>query len=85
MSDSKLHQVIEVVAKALEVPTDDLGPESSMDNTPCGSVGHLTICLEFGDGSAGRWTSTDFHDVERARSAGSFCDLIAHADPRLVT
>jgi acyl carrier protein len=48
MSDSKLHQVIEVVAKALEVPTDDLGPESSMDNTPLwDSVGHLTICLEF--------------------------------------
>jgi acyl carrier protein len=40
--------VIEVVAKALEVPTDDLGPESSMDNTPLwDSVGHLTICLEF--------------------------------------
>ena len=48
MSDSKLHQVIEVVAKALEVPADDLGPESSMDNTPLwDSVGHLTICLEF--------------------------------------
>jgi acyl carrier protein len=48
MSDNKLHQVIEVVAKALEVPTDDLGPESSMDNTPLwDSVGHLTICLEF--------------------------------------
>ena len=48
MSDSKVHQVIEVVAKALEVPTDDLGPESSMDNTPLwDSVGHLTICLEF--------------------------------------
>jgi acyl carrier protein len=48
MCDNKLHQVIEVVAKALEVPTDDLGPESSMDNTPLwDSVGHLTICLEF--------------------------------------
>jgi acyl carrier protein len=48
MSDNKLHLVIEVVAKALEVPTDDLGPESSMDNTPLwDSVGHLTICLEF--------------------------------------
>jgi acyl carrier protein len=48
MCDNKLHQVIEMVAKALEVPTDDLGPESSMDNTPLwDSVGHLTICLEF--------------------------------------
>jgi acyl carrier protein len=48
MSDNKLDLVIEVVAKALEVPTDDLGPESSMDNTPLwDSVGHLTICLEF--------------------------------------
>jgi acyl carrier protein len=48
MSDNKLHQAIEVVAKALEVPTDDLGPESSMDNTPLwDSIGHLTICLEF--------------------------------------
>jgi acyl carrier protein len=48
MRDKKLNAAIEVVAKALEVPAADLGPESSMDNTPLwDSVGHLTICLEF--------------------------------------
>jgi acyl carrier protein len=46
--DDKLRAVIEVVAKALEIPAHDLGPESSMDNTPLwDSVGHMTICLEF--------------------------------------
>jgi acyl carrier protein len=48
MPDDKLQAVIEVVAKALEIPADELGPESSMDNTPLwDSVGHMTVCLEF--------------------------------------
>jgi acyl carrier protein len=48
MPDSKLQVVIEVIAKALDIAVDDLGPESSMDNTPLwDSMGHLTICLEF--------------------------------------
>jgi acyl carrier protein len=48
MPDNKLQAVIEVIAKALDISADDLGPESSMDNTPLwDSVGHLTICLEF--------------------------------------
>jgi acyl carrier protein len=48
MLDDKLQAVIEVVSKALDIPPDDLGPESSMDNTPLwDSVGHMTICLEF--------------------------------------
>jgi acyl carrier protein len=36
------------VAKALDVSVDELGPESSMENTPSwDSMAHLTICLEF--------------------------------------
>jgi acyl carrier protein len=48
MLDSKLQAVIEVVAKVLDVSVDDLGPESSMENTPSwDSMVHMTICLEF--------------------------------------
>jgi acyl carrier protein len=48
MPDDKLKAVIEVVSRALDMPAHDLGPESSMDNTPLwDSVGHMTICLEF--------------------------------------
>ncbi len=47
-ADPKLGAVIEVVAKALEVSPDELGPDTSMDNTPLwDSVAHLAICLEF--------------------------------------
>lgn len=46
--DAKQQAVIEIIAKALDIPADDLSPESSMDNTPTwDSIGHLTICMEF--------------------------------------
>jgi acyl carrier protein len=48
MPDNKQQAVIEIIAKALDIPPDDLGPDSSMDNTPSwDSIGHLTICMEF--------------------------------------
>jgi acyl carrier protein len=47
-ADAKTRAVIEVVAKALEISPDELGPDTSMDDTPLwDSVAHLTICLEF--------------------------------------
>ena len=40
--------VMDVIAKALEVPAAEVSPETSMDNTPLwDSVAHLNICLEF--------------------------------------
>jgi acyl carrier protein len=46
--DDKLETVIELVSKALDLPPGDIGPESSMDNTPLwDSMAHLTICLAF--------------------------------------
>ena len=46
--DAKQQAVIEIIAKALDIPADELGPDSSMDNTPLwDSIGHLTICMEF--------------------------------------
>lgn len=48
MQDSKLQAAIEIVATALDIPKDDVGPESSMENTPAwDSMGHMSVCLEF--------------------------------------
>lgn len=48
MQDSKLQAAIEIVVKALDVPADDIGPESSIENTPAwDSMGHMSVCLEF--------------------------------------
>jgi acyl carrier protein len=48
MPDTRQQAVIEIIAKALDIPTDELSPDSSMDNTPLwDSIGHLTICMEF--------------------------------------
>jgi acyl carrier protein len=48
MQDPKIQAVISLVAEVLKIPTDDLGPESSMINTPLwDSIEHLDICLAF--------------------------------------
>jgi acyl carrier protein len=48
MQDSKTQAVIVLVAEILKIPANDLGPESSMTNTPLwDSVEHLDICLAF--------------------------------------
>jgi acyl carrier protein len=70
--DDKLRAVIEVVAKALEIPAQDLGPESSMDNTPLwDSVGHMTVCLEF-ERRFGRLL-----DLDKVFTTSSVQDLVA--------
>jgi len=72
MLDDKLQAVIEVVSKALDVPADDLGPESSMDNTPSwDSMGHMTICLEFE-----RRFGTSL-DLDKVFTTSSVRDLVA--------
>jgi acyl carrier protein len=48
MQDSKIQAVIELVAQTLKIPAHDLGPDSSMLNTPLwDSVEHMDICLAF--------------------------------------
>jgi acyl carrier protein len=74
MPDSKLQTVIEIIAKALDIPTDDLGPDSSMDNTPTwDSIGHLTICMEF-ERRFGR--SLDLDTIVTTSSVRDFAALV---------
>jgi acyl carrier protein len=48
MQDSKIEAVIALVAEILKIAATDLGPESSMENTPLwDSMEHLDICLAF--------------------------------------
>lgn len=46
MTDSKIGAAIKLVATALEIPEDELGPDSSMENTPAwDSFEHMNICM----------------------------------------
>jgi acyl carrier protein len=48
MPDPKIQAVIALVAQTLKMPENDLGPDSSMLNTPAwDSIEHLDICLAF--------------------------------------
>jgi acyl carrier protein len=48
MPDPKIQAVIALVAQTLKMPENDLGPDSSMLNTPSwDSIEHLDICLAF--------------------------------------
>jgi acyl carrier protein len=48
MREDKIQAVIALIAEVLGVQKDELGPNSSMENTPSwDSVEHLNICLAF--------------------------------------
>jgi acyl carrier protein len=48
MDDTKIREVVALVAQALDISPDELGPDSSMDNVPLwDSVEHMTVCLVF--------------------------------------
>jgi acyl carrier protein len=48
MQDLKMEAVISLVAEVLKISANDLGPESSMINTPLwDSIEHMDICLAF--------------------------------------
>jgi len=48
MQDTKTQAVIALVAEILKIPANELGPESSMINTPLwDSMEHMDICLAF--------------------------------------
>ena len=73
-ADTRTQAVIEVIAKALDVSTDDLGPDTSMDNTPLwDSVAHLSICLEF-ERRFGR--SLDLEKIFTASSVRDLAELV---------
>lgn len=44
----KIQTVVKFIAATLDIPEDELGPDSSMDNTPdWDSSEHMNICLLF--------------------------------------
>jgi acyl carrier protein len=44
----KIQTAVRFIASTLDIPEDQLGPESSMDNTPTwDSSEHMNICLLF--------------------------------------
>lgn len=48
MGQDKIRAVTRLVANTLDIPEDELGPDSSMDNTPAwDSCEHMNICLSF--------------------------------------
>ena len=48
MQDRKIQAAITLVAEVLKISANELGPDSSMMNTPLwDSVEHLDICLAF--------------------------------------
>jgi acyl carrier protein len=76
MPDPKIDSVIALVAKTLEIPEDELGPDSSMENTPLwASVEHMDICLAFEQ----RFGKTlDMDQVSTATSIRALAALIPH-------
>ena len=47
-NQDKIQAVTKLVARTLDVPAEELGPDTSMDNTPAwDSCEHMNICLSF--------------------------------------
>jgi acyl carrier protein len=77
MRDSKIQAVIALVAEILKVPTNDLGPESSMTNTPLwDSIEHLDICLAFEKRFG---TSLDVSAISTATSIRALAAIVPDA------
>ena len=77
MQDSKIKAVIALVAEILKVPTNDLGPESSMANTPLwDSIEHLDICLAFEKRFG---TSLDVSAISTATSIRALAAIVPDA------
>lgn len=48
LNQDKIHAAVKFLARTLDIPEDELGPDSSMDNTPAwDSSEHMNICLLF--------------------------------------
>jgi acyl carrier protein len=76
MRDPGIDSVIALVAKTLEISEDELGPDSSMENTPLwASMEHLDVCLAFEQ----RFGKTlDMDEVSTATSIRALAALIPH-------
>lgn len=47
-NQDKLQAAVRFLASTLDIPEDELGPDSSMDNTPAwDSSEHMNVCLLF--------------------------------------
>src|ERR1700674_1372654 len=76
MRDPKIDSVIALGAKTLEISADELGPDSSMENTPLwASMEHLDICLAF-EQHFGK--TLDMDEVSTATSIRTLATLIPH-------
>ena len=74
MQDSKIQAVIALVAEILKVSPDDLGPDSSMINTPLwDSVEHLDVCLAFEKRFN---TSLDVDAISTATSIRALAEIV---------
>jgi acyl carrier protein len=74
MQDPKIRAVIALVADILRVRPDDLGPDSSMINTPLwDSVEHLDICLAFEKRFN---TSLDVDAISTATSIRALAEIV---------
>ena len=77
MQESKIQAVIALVAEILKVPTNDLGPDSSMINTPLwDSVEHLDVCLAFEKRFG---TSLDVDAISTATSIRALAAIVPDA------
>jgi acyl carrier protein len=74
MKDPKIHAVIALVAEILKIPASDIGPESSMMNTPLwDSIEHLDICLAFEKRFS---TSLDVDAISTATSVRALAAIV---------
>jgi len=77
MQDLKIEAVIALVAETLKIPANDLGPESSMINTPLwDSIEHLDICLAF---ERRFKTSLDVNAISTATSIRALAAIVPNA------
>ena len=77
MRDSKIQAVIALVAEILKIPENDLGPDSSMANTPLwDSMEHLDICLAFEKRFG---TSLDVSAISTATSIRALAAIVPDA------
>jgi len=76
MRDPRIDSVIVLVAKTLQISEDELGPDSSMENTPLwASMEHLDICMAF-EQRFGKTLNMD--EVSTATSIRALAALIPH-------
>jgi len=76
MRDPGIDSVIALVAETLQISESELGPDSSMENTPLwASMEHLDICLAF-EQRFGR--TLDMDEVSTATSIRALAALIPH-------